>query len=43
MPRDCVMQNNAVIMRVFGDRFQMAAYWGDVPESGGFESNQLSD
>src|SRR4029453_3848004 len=24
--------NNAVIMRVFGDRFQRAAYWGDVPE-----------
>src|SRR5262245_45194671 len=26
--------NNAVIMRVFGDRFQRAAYWGDVPEIG---------
>jgi signal transduction histidine kinase len=26
--------NNAVIMRVFGDRFQRAAYWGDVPEVG---------
>src|SRR5262249_27914706 len=24
--------SNAVIMRVFGDRFQRAAYWGDVPE-----------
>ena len=27
--------NNAVIMRVFGDRFQRAAYWGDVPEGSG--------
>jgi hypothetical protein len=26
--------NNAVIMRVFGDRFQRAAYWGDVQEVG---------
>ena len=26
--------NNAVIMRVFGDRFQRAGYWGDVPEVG---------
>ena len=25
--------NNAVIMRVFGGRFQRAAYWGDVQES----------
>jgi GAF domain-containing protein len=25
--------NNAVIMRVFGESLQMAAYWGDVPES----------
>jgi GAF domain-containing protein len=25
--------NNAVIMRVFGENLQMAAYWGDVPES----------
>ncbi len=32
--------NNAVIMRVFGDRFQMAAYWGDVPESS--RSNPIS-
>ena len=27
--------NNAVIMRVFGDRFQRAAYWGNVPEGSG--------
>jgi GAF domain-containing protein len=32
--------NNAVIMRVFGDRFQRAAYWGDVPETS--SSNPLS-
>jgi two-component system NtrC family sensor kinase len=32
--------NNAVIMRVFDERFQMAAYWGDVPESS--RSNPIS-
>jgi signal transduction histidine kinase len=32
--------NNAVIMRVFGERFQIAAYWGDVPESS--RSNPIS-
>jgi len=32
--------NNAVIMRVFGERFQMAAYRGDVPES--IRSNPIS-
>jgi GAF domain-containing protein len=32
--------NNAVIMRVFGESLQMAAYWGDVPESS--RSNSVS-